>query len=102
MDINLLVLKKLLDIPKGKVTTYGCLAKVCDLKSPRYIGKIMAKNDRPDIYPCYKVVASDGALTGYSAEGGLEIKKKMLEADGVVFKNNGKVDLEKSLYSFVN
>ena len=74
-------------IPKGKVATYKEMARVCKT-SPRAIGRIMANNDHPVEYPCYKVVASSGELTGYSAPGGLAAKRKLLKRDGVGFAGN--------------
>jgi len=79
MHKAILLLKK---IPKGKVATYKEVARVCGT-SPRAVGRIMASNDHPKEYPCYKVVASDGKLTGYSARGGLKTKQKLLEQDGI-------------------
>ena len=69
-------------IPRGKVATYKELARVCKT-SPRAIGRVMARNKDPKKYPCYRVVASSGALTGYSAPGGLAKKRKLLAADGI-------------------
>lgn len=69
-------------IPRGKVVTYGALAKLCGT-SPRAIGKIMASNPDPKSCPCYKVIGSDGKLTGYSGKGGLKTKAKLLENDGI-------------------
>jgi len=79
----LLLLKK---IPKGKVATYKELARVCGI-SPRAIGRILAKNPDPINYPCYKVVASDGQLRGYSASGGLKRKAELLKRDGIKVVN---------------
>ena len=74
-------------IPKGKVATYKEMARICKT-SPRAIGRIMAGNKYPVEYPCYKVVASSGELTGYSAPGGVATKRKLLERDGVGFTGN--------------
>ena len=82
MHKAILLLKK---IPKGRVATYKEMARVCKT-SPRAIGRIMAGNDHPKEYPCYKVVASDGKLTGYSAPGGLVTKAKLLKKDGIEIK----------------
>ncbi len=71
-------------IPRGRVVTYAALARrFCT--SPRAIGSIMRANAHPDAFPCYKVVASSGALTGYSGPGGLARKRRLLKADGVRF-----------------
>ncbi|MCH7551956.1 MGMT family protein [Patescibacteria group bacterium] len=82
MHKAILLLKK---IPKGRVATYKEMARVCKT-SPRAIGRIMAGNDHPKEYPCYKVVASNGKLTGYSAPGGLVTKAKLLKKDGIEIK----------------
>lgn len=81
MHLALQLLKK---IPKGKVATYKEMARVCKT-SPRAIGRIMAQNEHPVEYPCYKVVASSGELAGYSAPGGVAKKRKLLLRDRVGF-----------------
>lgn len=75
-------------IPKGKVATYGQIAKLAgNPKAARAVGAFMRTNpDAPNV-PCHRVVASDGSLTGYSGHGGITQKKKMLIKEGVVFKN---------------
>ena len=84
MHKALLLLK---NIPKGKVTTYGILAKLCKT-SPRAIGAVMRTNPYPNECPCYKVVGSDGKLVGYSGKGGLRTKRKLLEKDGIKIAND--------------
>ena len=80
-------------IPKGKVATYGQLAKLAGKpKSARAVGVFMKNNPDAPQTPCHRVVAGNGSLTGYSGVGGINKKKKMLLAEGVCFKNN-KVDL---------
>src|SRR3989338_3056345 len=83
-------------IPKGKVATYGQLAKLAGKsKAARAVGVFMKNNpDVPQTH-CHRVVASDGKLTGYSGVGGITQKKKMLLKEGVCFKNN-RVDLSRS------
>jgi O-6-methylguanine DNA methyltransferase len=83
-------------IPHGKVATYGQLAKMAGSPgAARAVGMCMKTN--PDIQkvPCYRVVASDGRLTGYSAGEGIITKKEKLLQDGVAFVGN-KVNLAKS------
>lgn len=84
-------------IPKGKVMTYGQIAKKLKIPSPRLVGRILHVNKYPMKFPCYKVVFSDGRLTSGYANGGLKAQKKFLERDGIVIKNN-RLDLKKYQY----
>src|ERR1035437_7467485 len=80
-------------IPKGKVATYGQLAKLAgNPSSSRAVGAFMRTNPDAPATPCHRVVAADGSLTGYSGVGGINGKKKMLIVEGVKFKKE-KVDL---------
>lgn len=98
MHKALLLLRK---IPRGKVTTYGELARVTK-SSPRAIGQVMRRNQRPDLYPCYKVVSSSGKVHGYDGcLKGRKISKKeiLLRKDGIEIRN-GKIDLKRFRHSF--
>ena len=86
-------LGELLKVPRGKVVAYGELARRVGT-GPRAVGKIMAGNKEPDVYPCYKVVRSDGRLGGYSGAGGLEEEMRRLKKDGVEI-SDGRIDLER-------
>ena len=80
-------------IPKGKVATYGQIAKMAGSPAAaRAVGMCMKTNTNAPITPCHRVVAADGSLTGYSAGEGVSTKRNMLMAEGVKFKGN-KVDL---------
>lgn len=83
-------------IPKGRVTTYGMIAKKLGFKSPRTVGKYLHVNKDPQNIPCHRVVFSDGKLSPSYAFGGCKIQKLKLEKEGVIFKNN-KVDFQKCL-----
>ncbi len=86
-------------IPKGKVATYGQVARLVDSpKAARAVGMCMRTNPDAPRTPCHRVVAADGSLTGYSADGGLKRKKEILLREGVQFKGD-KVDLTQSLWS---
>lgn len=92
------VYEKLRQVPKGKVVTYGQLAKMAgNPKAARAVGMLMAKNPDAPKTPCHRVVASDGSLHGYSGGDGIATKRDMLLKEGVKFKGE-KVDLEKSLW----
>ena len=62
----------------GKTKTYGEIAKKYKI-SPRHVGKICAQNIIPMIVPCHRVIRSNGNLGGFSAPGGLILKKKLLD-----------------------
>lgn len=67
-------------IPKGETWTYGQLAEqVGSPKAARAVGGVMARNRWPLIIPCHRVVGSNGKLVGYSGEGGLDTKRRLLD-----------------------
>ena len=70
-------------IPRGKVTTYGNLAKFLDTKAVRAVGTAVGKNpDAPQV-PCHRVVRSNGELGNYSGPGGVQQKIDLLKSEGV-------------------
>lgn len=76
----------LLQIPAGKVSTYGDLAKALgNPSSSRIIGRILGKNPNPIKVPCHRVVKSDGKVGGYFY--GSDKKKELLEKEGISFTN---------------
>lgn len=85
----------LLEIPRGRVETYGGLARRIGCRSPRAVGQALRANPfAPDV-PCHRVIAADGSLGGYNGDvTGREIarKRRLLEAEGVRFGPDGKVD----------
>ena len=99
MNIEERVYKKLVDVPKGKITTYGDLAKAVGLKNgQRVIGRIMNKNPYPGIIPCHRVVKSDGRVGGYAF--GEEIKINMLKKEGIKIIDGKILDWENTIYRF--
>jgi len=92
------VYEKLLQVPKGKVTTYSELAKAVGLKNgQRAIGRIMNKNPFPVIVPCHRVILSTGKIGGYA--WGEKIKTNMLSKEGVQIKKGKILDKDK-IYRF--
>jgi len=75
------VWRELCKIPYGKTTTYGAIAKKIGCKSARAVGQAVGHNPISIIIPCHRVVGTNGSLTGYA--GGLSIKIKLLELEGV-------------------
>jgi methylated-DNA-[protein]-cysteine S-methyltransferase len=71
------------EIPAGTTRSYGEVAKAIGRPDgARDVGAALARNPFPIIVPCHRVVAANGALTGFSAPGGLETKRRMLELEG--------------------
>ena len=71
------------DIPAGTTGSYGEVARsIGRPDSARDVGTALARNPFPIIVPCHRVVAANGALTGFSAPGGLDTKRRMLELEG--------------------
>ena len=62
----------------GKTKSYGEIAKKLKL-SPRHIGKICAQNRIPLFIPCHRVIRSNSSIGGFSAIGGIILKKKLLD-----------------------
>ena len=70
-------------IPPGETMTYGTVAaRVGTAGDARAVGQAMGRNPFPIIVPCHRVVAADGELGGFSAEGGTETKRRMLVIEG--------------------
>jgi len=93
------IYKKLLQVPKGQVTTYGELAKAVGLENgQRAIGKIMNKNPYPVIIPCHRVIMSTGKIGGYAY--GEKIKSNMLTQEGIKIKNRKILDWKDKVYQF--
>lgn len=81
-------------IPKGKVVTYGQIAKHLGNKNlARVVGNILHNNPDPANIPCHRVVNCSGKLSSAFAFGGSDAQRILLESEGVVLKRNGCVDL---------
>ncbi len=98
MDYQYKLQKLLLQIPKGKVTTYKAIAQVMGTRGYRYIGQLLHKNPYPDRFPCYKVVKSDGSLGGFAL--GEKEKIRRLKEDGVEVNNGKIVDFKGRYYGY--
>lgn len=84
-DFQQRVWKLLCEIPYGKTTTYGELAKRVAVQmgretmSAQAVGGAVGRNPISIIIPCHRVVGADGSLTGYA--GGLEKKLSLLQLE---------------------
>ncbi|MFI4947553.1 MAG: methylated-DNA--[protein]-cysteine S-methyltransferase [Alphaproteobacteria bacterium] len=69
-------------IPYGETRSYGDLAAAIG-SAPRAVGGACGKNPIPIVIPCHRVLAKAG-LGGYSGEGGLRTKQRLLALEGAV------------------
>lgn len=84
-------------IPRGKVTTYGAIAKKLGM-NPRAIGYILHLNPYGPEVPCHRVVNFQGRVAPGYAFGGKGEQKRRLEDEGVEFRDEIRVDLIKCLW----
>ncbi len=83
-EFQIAVWKELLKIPKGKTKTYKEIAVAIGRpKSSRAVANACAQNPYAPDVPCHRVVRSDGSIGGYSAEGGIERKRQLLEMESM-------------------
>jgi methylated-DNA-[protein]-cysteine S-methyltransferase len=77
-------------IPRGRVSSYGAIAR--HLGAPgaaRAVGRALATNPFPIVVPCHRAIRGDGGLGGY--QGGVSMKRALLELEGVGVSLDGKV-----------
>jgi methylated-DNA-[protein]-cysteine S-methyltransferase len=83
-DFQKKVYKEVLKIRAGEVKTYKEIAIAINKpNAARAIGMAMRKNPFAPIVPCHRVISSSGKLTGYSAKGGINLKKILLSNEGI-------------------
>jgi methylated-DNA-[protein]-cysteine S-methyltransferase len=84
-------------IPRGWVSTYGRIARHLGVPgAARAVGRALARNPFPIIIPCHRAVRAGGELGGY--QGGVEMKRALLELEGVPFSAAGRVAMRKVYY----
>lgn len=83
-------------IPRGKVATYGTVARMAgNPRWSRVVGYALHVNPAPGIIPCHRVVNREGKTATTFAFGGGDIQRQMLEQEGIVFESDGHIDLSK-------
>jgi methylated-DNA-[protein]-cysteine S-methyltransferase len=103
MKFEVRVWKLMEKIPKGRVTTYGLIAKKLKTKAYRAVGNACRKNPYAPRVPCHRVVRSDGTVGGFGGKtSGKTVKKKiqMLGKENVEIKNGRIIDFERVLFRF--
>lgn len=87
-------------VPRGRVTTYGAIARaVGDPRKAREVGWALAATPGDLDIPAHRVVNSRGELSGGWAFGGPEVQRALLEAEGVSFLPDGRIDLKRYLFT---
>lgn len=85
-------------IPRGKITTYGEIAKALNTKAYRAVGIACHNNPYSPLVACHRVVNSNGKIGGFS--GGVKKKVEMLKKEGIEVKNGKIANFEKVMFRF--
>jgi len=84
-------------IPRRSISTYKLIAEHLGKKNgARAVGNALANNPFPLIVPCHRAIRSDRHLGGY--QGGLEMKRTLLENEGIAFDDSGRVTYAQFYY----
>ena len=79
------VFKEAMKVPYGTAVAYGNLA--CRIGCPngsQAVGGALSKNPFPLLIPCHRIIRGDRKLGGFSAPGGIALKRKLLRLEGVI------------------
>jgi methylated-DNA-[protein]-cysteine S-methyltransferase len=69
-------------IPRGKISSYKLIAShIGKIRGSRAVGNALARNPFPIIIPCHRAIRSDLHIGGF--QGGLKMKKALLENEGI-------------------
>ncbi|HYE82571.1 MAG TPA: methylated-DNA--[protein]-cysteine S-methyltransferase [Clostridia bacterium] len=86
-------------IPEGKVTTYGGIGKMLGYpKGAKVVGWAMRSAPESLNLPCHRVVKATGELAPGYVFGDYEIQRAMLASEGITFREDGTIDMEKHLW----
>jgi methylated-DNA-[protein]-cysteine S-methyltransferase len=70
-------------VPPGQTTTYGEIARRLGVpQESREVGQALGRNPIAIIVPCHRVLGADGKMGGFSANGGVATKRRILEIEG--------------------
>jgi len=82
-EFQVKVWRELMKIPPGETRSYKEVAEaIGHPNSSRAVANACARNPHPIVVPCHRVIRSDGELGGYSGEGGVEAKLRLLNSEG--------------------
>ena len=84
------------NIPRGCVMSYGRVAALAgNPRAARGVGFALHHSRNSGEVPCHGVVSAVGGLAGAAAFGGEGLQRRLLEAEGVEFLPDGRVDMDK-------
>ena len=90
-DFQIRVWRQLLQIPYGKVRTYGDVARTLrQPKATRAVGQAAGHNPLPIIVPCHRVVGQGGSLVGFA--GGITTKARLLRLEGHTLGDRARIE----------
>lgn len=93
------IYKVVCSIPEGKVATYGQVALLAgNPRWARVVGYALHNNPAPEIIPCHRVVNREGRVAAAFVFGGGQVQRQMLENEGIVFEEDGHIDLNRFGY----
>jgi methylated-DNA-[protein]-cysteine S-methyltransferase len=70
-------------IPPGEFITYGEIAKrLGEPGAAQAVGQALGKNPFPIVVPCHRVLGAGAKFGGFSANGGVRTKRRMLAIEG--------------------
>ncbi len=96
-EVQVKVFKADYRIPREWVSTYKRIANHIGVNNgARVVGNSLAKNPFPIIIPCHRAIKTSGDLGGY--QGGINMKRKLLELEGIEFSERGKVITDRIYY----
>ena len=90
----------LAQVPPGRVISYGAIARLLgEPRKARQVGWALAATPEQDPpLPAHRVINSRGELSGGPAFGGYAVQRAKLEAEGIAFMGDGRIDLERYLW----
>ena len=88
----------LIQIPKGRVTSYKIIAEKMGIKAYRAVGKIIGKNRDFINIPCHRVVNHNSNIGGYAL--GVEKKITLLKQEGIIIKDYKIQNFQQKIYLF--
>lgn len=88
-------------IPEGQVATYGQIALIAgNPYASRIVGYAMKRAPSEQNLPCHRVVNKEGSMAPDHVFGGQDLQRSRLEQEGITFKTNGCINMEKHLWRF--